>query len=147
MNKFIYSWLYLIGVLHILSGIVVSFFVCFDTNNSYINYLFNSLNIDIQLADSNTITLITTLLKLFGPAIIGWGILFLSLIFCLKTAFHAKKGFQFIKTTCILSTIVWYGLDSFIAWQVGFTFHVEFNVAIILLIVLPLIFLKPTAKE
>ncbi len=150
MNNFLYCWLFFIGILHIIAGLLVCFFIGFDRNNSYINYLFSTLNINNYSTDNiNHIllsNLIPTLLKLFGPVIIGWGILFSALIYCLRTPSLSNNAFIVIKLCCIVSTFSWYGLDSFIAWQVGLKLHLGFNLATTLLITLPLILIRPPLR-
>ncbi|MGH1470050.1 MAG: hypothetical protein ACRBCS_02575 [Cellvibrionaceae bacterium] len=144
MNTFIYIWLILIGSLHVIAGILVSFFISFDQQNSYINYLFNTLKVNPEEIDTASLALISSLLKLFGPVILGWGLLFLLLIYCLKNATLINKQFHRLKFACIVSIIAWYGLDSFIAWQVGLNFHLEFNLIIIAFIIFPLALFRPT---
>lgn len=142
MNTWIYRWLFLIALLHIAAGLAVSFFITFDQSNSYLQYLFNQFNIADTNSSHPSLQLITTLLKLFGPVIIGWGLLFFAIIYLMRFTQLTQQQFHIMKIAGLSSTIIWYGLDALLAWQVSLSVHILFNGCIILALVLPFALLK-----
>ncbi|MBB2495111.1 TIGR01777 family protein [Pseudomonas sp. UL070] len=78
------------------------------------------------------------MVRLFGPTVASWGLLFSVLVYL-----YREQGHRVIKPTLFAALLLWCVLDSGISASFGIYAHAYLNAAAALSIAIPLLFLKP----
>ena len=139
MRKILYPWLVIIALLHVILGLAVIYLAKSDIINPYLSEL--SLAFDLTI-DSQSETLIRTILQLFGPTIASWGILFF-----IGLNQYRNNGQPITKLLLIIALLTWFLLDTTISAYFNIYSHVYLNTVAFVVIVIPLIFLRPNRPK
>jgi len=135
------KWLGLIAFLHILGGLSLSFDFPASLWFEYRKELMDVFNIhsstDIEIA-----SLIKMLTQLFGPTIASWGLLMLYLVGRLDAKNITNNENTKMINVLILSTLIWFVLDSSISYRFNMMAHLVINSLAVMSILLPLVYLR-----
>ncbi|MET1077991.1 MAG: TIGR01777 family oxidoreductase [Pseudomonas sp.] len=137
MQNLFYRWLLLIGLGHVALGVVLAFTAQLPIAMPYFQYLYASVGAG-QAASPEQHSVVTTLVRLFGPTVASWG-----LLFSLLVHLYRQHGHALIKPTLFAALLVWCLLDSGISTYYGILAHAYLNMAAALAIAVPLYFLVP----
>ena len=139
MQNLIYRWLLLVGIGHILLGLVLALFGALPPMEPYFQELYASTGeATPSLAQQ---ALIKNLVQLFGPTVASW-----ALFYCLLLALYRRHGEAWIKPGLYLGLLLWWGPDCWVSAQAGLYSHLYLNTAVALAIAIPLALLKPQAR-
>lgn len=136
MQNLLYRWLMLVGLSHVVLGMVLAFAVHLPITQPYFDYLHASVaalppSVEFQ-------GLLRTLVGLFGPTVASWGVLF-----CVLVMLYRRHGHRLIKPAIFFALLIWCALDSALSSHFGLLLHAYLNAAAALSIALPLAFLRP----
>ncbi len=135
MQNLLYRWLLLVGLGHVVLGVVLAFTAQLPLANIYFQHLYASFS--IEAAPPSYHDLLSTLIRLFGPTVASWGLLFTLLVHL-----YRQHGHALIKPVLFAALLVWCVLDSGISAYYGLSLHVYLNSAAALSIAIPLFFLR-----
>lgn len=136
MQNLLYRWLLLIGLGHVVLGVVLAFTAQLPPADFYFQHLYASFAVTDAPAAYQQ--LLSTLIRLFGPTVASWGLLFSLLIHL-----YRQHGHSLIKPALFAALLLWCVLDSAISSYYGLFLHVYLNSAAALSIAIPLSFLRP----
>jgi hypothetical protein len=136
MQNLLYRWLLLVGLGHVVLGIVLAFAAHLPITLSYFEYLYASVASASPPAEFQT--LLRTMVGLFGPTVASWG-----LLFCVLVQLYRQHGHRQIKPALFAALLVWCVLDSAISAYFDLWLHVYLNSAAAVSIALPLLLLQP----
>ena len=74
MQTLLYRWLLLVGLSHVVLGVVLAFAVHLPLTQAYFDYLHASVSAAPPSAEYQA--LLRTMVGLFGPTVASWGLLF-----------------------------------------------------------------------
>lgn len=136
MQNLLYRWLMLVGLSHVVLGVVLAFAVHLPITQPYFDYLHASVaamppSVEFQ-------GLLRTLVGLFGPTVASWGVLF-----CVLVMLYRRHGHRQIKPAIFFALSIWCALDSALSSHFGLLLHAYLNAAAVLSIALPLALLRP----
>ncbi|MBC9250195.1 hypothetical protein A9179_07900 [Pseudomonas alcaligenes] len=136
MQNLLYRWLLLVGLGHVGLGVLLAFTAQLPLADFYFQHLYASF----AVADAPTAyqQLLSTLVRLFGPTVASWGLLFTLLVHL-----YRQHGHALIKPALFAALLLWCVLDSAISAYYGLFLHVYLNSAAALSIAVPLCFLRP----
>ena len=132
-QRAIYCWLLGVGLAHALGGVVLIALVDMTFMQGYLQYLATALN----ALPSDHITA-AVMLKLFGPTVASWG-----LLFCLAVDYFYRTGKRVTKWITVCAILLWLLLDSGISASYGLYWHWIINALAGVSLLLPLLFLTP----
>lgn len=136
MQNLLYRWLLLVGLAHVVLGVILAFAAHLPIAQPYFDYLHASVS--NQPPPVQYQQLLRTLFSLFGPTIASWG-----LLFCALVALYRRHGHRPIKPLLLAALLLWCVLDSAISLHFGLALHAYLNAAAALSIALPLLLLRP----
>lgn len=140
MQNLLYRWLLLVGIGHVLLGLVLALFGALPLMEPYFQALYASTG---EAAPSlSQQALVKTLIQLFGPTVASW-----ALFYCLLLALYRRHGDAWIKAGLLLGLLLWWGPDCWISARAGLYSHLYLNTAVALAIAIPLALLKPQMKK
>ncbi|MDD0844206.1 hypothetical protein [Pseudomonas sp. Gutcm_11s] len=136
MQNLLYRWLLLVGLGHVVLGVVLAFAAHLPITDAYFDYLYASVS---SLPPSAELQgLLRTMVGLFGPTVASWG-----LLFCALVMLYRQHGHRLIKQALFAALLVWCVLDSAISSHFGLMLHFYLNTLAALSIALPLLALRP----
>ena len=135
MQKYLYYWLLLVGVGHIILGMVFIVIAKTSLITPYINSLYQVFDVSFNSANDQ---LLRTVLQLLGPTVVSWAALF-----CLAIHYYVKHGTTAIKQLIIIALLLWFAFDTGISMLNGINSHIVINSFVMLMILPPLLLLKP----
>ncbi|OUS24765.1 hypothetical protein A9Q99_23510 [Gammaproteobacteria bacterium 45_16_T64] len=143
MQRYLYSWLLLVGVGHVLLGLAFILVAKTSLIDPYLSYLYVVFSIpsDTSLASNANESLLRTILQLFGPTIASWGALF-----CIAVSSYMRLGDQRIKMGIILALLIWFMIDCSLSVLNGINAHLVINILACISILPPLVMLKPNTS-
>ncbi|MBB6341115.1 uncharacterized protein (TIGR01777 family) [Pseudomonas fluvialis] len=136
MQTMLYRWLLLVGLGHVLLGIILAFAAHLPVSQLYLDYLHASVSSVPPSAEFDG--LLRTMVGLFGPTVASWGVLFSLLI-----VLYRQHGHRQIKPMIFNALLVWCVLDSSISVYFDLWLHASLNAATALAIAIPLYYLQP----
>ncbi|HSC82556.1 MAG TPA: hypothetical protein VLC30_02965 [Pseudomonas sp.] len=136
MQNLLYRWLMLIGLGHVALGVVLACTAQLPLADAYFRYLYASFAVDSVSAHYHS--LLTTMVRLFGPTVASWGLLFTLLVHL-----YRQHGHAMIKPALFAALLLWCVLDSGISLYFGILAHAYLNTAAALAIAIPLLALRP----
>lgn len=136
MQNLLYRWLLLVGLGHVALGVVLAFTAQLPLADAYFQQLYASFA--IQPAAGPYHQLLTTMVRLFGPTVASWGLLFTLLVHL-----YRQHGHGLIKPALFAALLLWCVLDSGISLYFGILAHAYLNIAAALAIAVPLLALRP----
>lgn len=140
MQNLLYRWLLLVGLGHVVLGVVLAFTAQLPLADTYFQQLYASFAVEPMSTPYHN--LLTTMVRLFGPTVASWGLLFTLLVHL-----YRQHGHALIKPVLFAALLVWCVLDSGISAYYGLSLHVYLNSAAALSIALPLLLLRPLATS
>ncbi len=135
MQKYLYYWLLLIGVSHVILGVLFVSIAKTPLITPYIENLYQVFNVSFVQENDQ---LLRTILQLFGPTISSWGILF-----CLAIHQYVKYGARIVKQLIIAALLIWFLFDTGLSITNEIYSHLVINGLAIMSILLLLLLLKP----
>jgi len=136
MQPLIYCWLLLVGLGHVVLGIVLALVTHLPVTRPYFDYLYASVSASPPPIEFQG--LLRNMVGLFGPTVASWGLLFSLLVFL-----YRQHGHRQIKPAIFAALLVWCLLDSALSIHFGLMLHAYLNAAAALSIALPLLALRP----
>ena len=136
MQPLLYRWLLLVGLSHVVLGVVLAFAVHLPLTQAYFDYLHASVSAAPPSAEYQA--LLRTMVGLFGPTVASWG-----LLFSLLLVLYRQHGHWQIKPVIFAALLLWCVLDSSISAYFDLWLHAYLNSAAALAIALPLWALRP----
>jgi hypothetical protein len=136
MQNLLYRWLLLIGLGHVVLGVVLAFAAHLPITLAYFDYLYASVSAAPPPVEYQG--LLRTMVGLFGPTVASWGVLFSLLV-----VLYRQHGHPQIKPALFAALLLWCVLDSAISAHFGLLLHLYLNIAAALAIALPLLGLRP----
>lgn len=140
MQTLLFRWLLLVGLSHVVLGVVLAFAAHLPLTQAYFDYLHASVSAAPPSAEYQV--LLRTMVGLFGPTVASWGVLF-SLLLVL----YRQHGHRQIKPVIFVALLLWCVLDSGISAYFDLWLHAGLNAAAALSIAVPLYFLQPLASQ
>ncbi|QKE62717.1 TIGR01777 family protein [Aquipseudomonas campi] len=137
MQNLLYRWLLAVGLGHVLLGVVLAFTAQLPIAAPYFQYLYASVAAS-PAPTAEYHSLLTTMVRLFGPTVASWGLLFSLLVYL-----YRQHGHALIKPALFAALLLWCVLDSAISAYYGILAHTYLNTLAALSIALPLYFLAP----
>lgn len=140
MQKYLYLWLQAIGAGHIVLGVGLAL----GAQTALLTPYFDSILSQFALAadDAAARRMAQSLIQLFGPTVASWGLLFSTLLYL-----YRQHGDRLIKLAIFAALLLWLPLDCYISARHGLYPQVYLNLAVGLLIALPLAFLQPSPRQ
>ncbi|MEK1904846.1 MAG: hypothetical protein AAAB13_03635 [Pseudomonas sp.] len=140
MQNLLYRWLLLVGLGHVALGVVLAFTAQLAIAAPYFHYLYASFGISQPPAVEYQ-NLLITMVRLFGPTVASWGLLFSVLVYL-----YREQGHRLIKPALFAALLLWCVLDSGISAYFGIYAHAYLNAAAGLSMALPLLLLRPVPQ-
>ena len=137
MQNLLYRWLLAVGLGHVLLGVVLAFTAQLPIAAPYFEHLYASVGTS-QAPTAEYHSLLTTMVRLFGPTVASWGLLFSLLVYL-----YRQHGHGLIKPALFVALLLWCVLDSAISAYYGILAHAYLNTLAALSIALPLLLLRP----
>ena len=137
MQNLLYRWLLAVGLGHVLLGVVLAFTAQLPIAAPYFEHLYASVGAS-QAPTAQYHSLLTTMVRLFGPTVASWGLLFSLLVYL-----YRQHGHGLIKPALFVALLLWCVLDSAISAYYGILAHAYLNTLAALSIALPLLLLRP----
>ena len=136
MQRLIYLWLLGVGAGHIALGVALAL----GGHAALLAPYFDTLLSQFGLAADNAPArhMAQSLIQLFGPTVASWGLLCCTLVYL-----YRRHGEGLIKLALFAALLLWLPLDCLISARNGLYLHVYLNLAVGLLIAVPLALLKP----
>lgn len=134
-NNFWQKWLFIFGIFISIFGIVLAFF----SNTDLMNFLFNHQIDPVFWGDvtmqDNAVNFRSWIYGVSGAVILGWGV---TITFIAHYPFNEKQKWAW---NCIfLGAMVWFIPDTVITIKYGVGFNIFFNISLMALMILPLLF-------
>lgn len=136
MQLWLYRWLLLVGLSHVLLGVALAFAAHLPITQPYFDYLYASVASTPPTPQYQD--LLRTMVGLFGPTVASWG-----LLLCTLVVLWRQHGHRLIKPALLAALLLWCVLDSSISAYFGLRLHVYLNLTAALSIALPLLWLRP----
>lgn len=140
MQNLLYRWLLLVGLGHVVLGVALAFTAQLPLADAYFQQLYASFAVEPVATPYHD--LLTTLVRLFGPTVASWGLLFTLLV-----QLYRQHGHALIKPGLFAALLLWCVLDSGISLYFGILAHAYLNTAAALAIAIPLLALRPLATS
>lgn len=139
MQRWLYLWLLSIGAGHVVLGVALAL----GGQRALLAPYFDSVLRQFSLAtdDAAARDMAQSLIQLFGPTVASWGLLFSTLLYL-----YRRHGDRLIKLAIFAALLLWLPLDCLISARHSLYLQVYLNLAVGLLIALPLAFLKANAE-
>lgn len=136
MQNLIHRWLLLIGIGHVVLGVAMLLF----GGSALLDPYFQSLHASTgeALPSAAQQELLRTMVRLLGPTVASWG-----LLYCALLQLYWQHGHALIKPTLFAALAVWCVLDSSFSTLAGLHSHLYLNVATVIAIGVPLALLRP----
>ena len=140
MQRLIYLWLQGVAAGHIVLGVALAL----GGQTALLAPYFDTLLSQFGLAadDAAARNMAQSLIQLFGPTVASWG-----LLFCTLLQLYRRHGETVIKLAIFAALLLWLPLDCLISARHGLYLQVYLNLAVGLLIALPLAFLQPSPRQ
>lgn len=140
MQNLLYRWLLLVGLGHVALGVLLAFTAHLPIAMPYFQYLYDSVGAS-QAPSPEQHALLITMVRLFGPTVASWGMLFTLLVHL-----YRQHGHGLIKPMLFIALLLWCVLDSGISAYYGILAHAYLNTAAMLSIAVPLLALRSIHK-
>ncbi|MGH8353009.1 MAG: hypothetical protein ACRERY_05695 [Pseudomonas sp.] len=140
MQRLLFIWLMLTGIGHSLLGLALAFTAKLALAAPYFDYLHARFGVAPRSNPEQV--LLATMVQLSGPTVASWGVLFSSVVYL-----YRKHGHPLCKYAIYASLLLWLPLDSLISAYYSLYAHVYLNLSVALLIILPLLALRPEARR
>ena len=135
-RQLLFWWLIVVATMHVLGGIALAFEFPEAVWQVYRQDLYLVFSVSNEISDQVD-TMISMILRLFGPTVASWGCL---MIYLLHRIFSHNDRAALVFLSA--ATILWFLLDTTISLTFGVTSHLYINSAAFIAIILPLAVLR-----
>lgn len=136
MQTLIYRWLLAMGIGHVVLGMGLLLVGGSTLLDPYLHSLYPAAAEAPTSVTQQELT--RTLVRLFGPTVASWG-----LLYCVLLQLYRRHAHRQIKPALFGALLLWCLLDSGLAVFKGMHLNLAMNLGVALAIGLPLVFLRP----